>query len=196
MVNIVLFGFFIVQGTYGVHPAWAGAKIVSGDGYDAGSDMARRFLLTDHNGQSVSNETFFGSYLIVYFGYTHCPDICPTSLQTFTEVLENLGDDADKIQVAFITVDTERDTPERMKEYVEHFDPRIVGLTGSETHIRAAASAYKIRYDKIMTEETDYEVDHSSSAIFMGPNGRFLTRWGYGTSVDAITKDIGMFLQK
>ncbi|MBF0247366.1 MAG: SCO family protein [Alphaproteobacteria bacterium] len=173
-------------------PVLAGAKIIRGGGEPVADDQPRTFVLTDHNGELATNESFLGSHLIVYFGYTHCPDICPTSLQTFTEVLEALGPDAENVRVAFITVDPDRDTPERMKEYVAHFHPRIVGLTGPKANIAAAASAYKIRYDKVMagSSASDYEVDHSSSAIFMGPDGRFLGRWAYGTPAQTIAADV------
>jgi protein SCO1/2 len=112
----------------------------------------------------------------VFFGFTHCPEVCPTTLYDLTQDLEALGKDADRLRVAFITVDPAQDTPELMKTYLGSFDPRIVGLTGTEEEIAAVAKAYKVYYRKVPTE-SGYTMDHTATILLMDSRGEF-----YGTS--------------
>ncbi len=134
------------------------------------------FRLTSHEGKPFTDENLKGKPFVVFFGFTHCPEVCPTTLYDLTQDLEALGKDADKMRVAFITVDPARDTPELMKTYLGSFDPRIVGLTGTEDEIAAVAKAYKVYYRKVPTE-SGYTMDHTATILLMDSRGEF-----YGTS--------------
>jgi protein SCO1 len=134
------------------------------------------FRLTSHEGKAFTDEDLKGKPFAVFFGFTHCPEVCPTTLYDLTQDLESLGKDADRMRVAFITVDPAQDTPELMKTYLASFDPRIVGLTGTEEEIAAVAKAYKIYYRKVPTE-SGYTMDHTATILLMDSRGEF-----YGTS--------------
>ena len=134
------------------------------------------FRLTSHEGRTFTDEDLKGKPFAVFFGFTHCPEVCPTTLYDLTQDLAALGKDADKMRVAFITVDPAQDTPELMKTYLGSFDPRIVGLTGTEEEIAAVAKAYKIYYRKVPTE-SGYTMDHTATILLMDSKGEF-----YGTS--------------
>ncbi|KFG70018.1 SCO family protein [Microvirga sp. BSC39] len=134
------------------------------------------FRLTSHEGKPFTEENLKGRPFVVFFGFTHCPEVCPTTLYDLTQDMAALGQDASSLQAAFITVDPERDTPDLMKTYLESFDPRIVGLTGTEEAIAAAARAYKIYYRKVPTDG-GYTMDHSATLFLMDSKGEF-----YGTS--------------
>ena len=134
------------------------------------------FKLTSHEGKPFTEENLKGKPFVVFFGFTHCPEVCPTTLYDLTQDLEALGKDADKMRVAFITVDPTQDTPELMKTYLGSFDPRIVGLTGTEEEIAAVAKAYKVYYRKVPTE-SGYTMDHTATILLMDSRGEF-----YGTS--------------
>jgi protein SCO1/2 len=135
------------------------------------------FRLTSQEGKPFSDENLKGKPFVVFFGFTHCPEVCPTTLYDLTQDFAALGKDADNLQAVFITVDPARDTPELMKTYLSSFDPRIVGLSGTEEEIAAAAKAYKIYYRKVPTEGSDYTMDHSATLFLMDSKGEF-----YGTS--------------
>ena len=134
------------------------------------------FRLTSHEGKAFTDEDLKGKPFAVFFGFTHCPEVCPTTLYDLTQDLEALGKDADRMRVAFITVDPAQDTPELMKTYLASFDPRIVGLTGTEEEIAAVAKAYKVYYRKVPTE-SGYTMDHTATILLMDSRGEF-----YGTS--------------
>jgi protein SCO1/2 len=134
------------------------------------------FRLTSHEGRAFTDQDLKGKPFAVFFGFTHCPEVCPTTLYDLTQDLEALGRDADKMRVAFITVDPARDTPELMKTYLASFDPRIVGLTGTEDEIAAVAKAYKVYYRKVPTD-SDYTMDHTATILLMDSKGEF-----FGTS--------------
>ena len=134
------------------------------------------FRLTSHEGKAFTDEDLKGKPFAVFFGFTHCPEVCPTTLYDLTQDLEALGKDADRLRVAFITVDPAQDTPELMKTYLASFDPRIVGLTGTEEEIAAVAKAYKVYYRKVPTE-SGYTMDHTATILLMDSRGEF-----YGTS--------------
>jgi len=143
----------------------------------AGARIGGPFTLTDQNGRSVSDTDFAGKYRIVYFGYTFCPDVCPTSLQHLMQGLKKFDAEAPeraaKIQPIFITVDPARDTPAVMKQYVSAFDPRLIGLTGSEAQIAKVAQEYGVFYQKAQNSgASDYLMDHMSQAILFDPNGK------------------------
>ncbi len=134
----------------------------------------RPFSLVDHNGKNVTDRNYLGQYLLVFFGYTYCPDICPTGLNTMSEALDQLGKNAAKVTPLFISIDPARDTPEHLKDYVENFHPRLVGLTGSNEQIAVVAKSYKALYIKMDDDEKDpetYLMGHTATVFLTGPKG-------------------------
>ena len=147
-----------------------------------------RYLLQDPRGRSVTNEDFRGRFQLISFGYTYCPDVCPTTLVEMAAILKQLGEQAGRVQPIFITVDPERDTGKVLQTYTEFFDPRILGLTGSPALVRHAADNFKIRYAKVREPGNDnYAVDHSAGMILLGPEGEFIKKFAFATPVDEIT---------
>ena len=143
------------------------------------------FSLIDHNGRTVSEADFKGRYMLVYFGYTFCPDVCPTSLSAIADAIDLLGDKADLVTPVFITVDPERDTPEQMKMYVGYFHPKLVGLSGSVEQVSKAAMAYKAYFAKAEdTGDEEYLMDHSSITYLMGPDGEFVAHFSHGVEAE------------
>jgi protein SCO1 len=133
------------------------------------------FTLIDPTGKLRSDTEFRGKLMIVYFGYTSCPDVCPTDLMAMTQAIEALGADGDKIQPIFITVDPERDTKAQLTEYVAAFHPRLIGLTGTPEQIRAVALSYKAYYAKVKDQRgNDYSIDHTGVIYLMGRDGQYL----------------------
>jgi protein SCO1/2 len=134
------------------------------------------FTLVNGDGKTVTDRDFRGKYMLLYFGYTFCPDVCPTSLNTLSAALDQLGPKADLIQPLFVTVDPARDTPPVVKQYAAAFGPRITGLTGSKEQVDAAAKAYRVYYREHRTGPgpNDYSMDHSSILYLVGPDGTFL----------------------
>jgi protein SCO1 len=132
------------------------------------------FALSTSDGRRVTDETFRGKWLIIYFGYTGCPDVCPTTLSSMGVALQKLGPSADKIQPIFITVDPARDTAEVVGEYVKDFDPRLIGLVGSSEEIAAAAKDFHVYYQVRRLGNDEYVVDHSSFLYVIDPSGRFV----------------------
>ena len=150
-----------------------------------------RYLLQDPNGRSVSNEDFRGRFQLIAFGYTYCPDICPTTLVEMAAILKQLGDQAGRVQAIFITVDPERDTGKVLKTYTEFFDPRILGLTGSPALVRRAADNFRMRYAKVREPGSDnYAMDHSAGMILLGPDGQFIRKFAFATPVDDIAAEL------
>jgi len=152
------------------------------------------FRLVDHHGETVSDEDFHGRYLLVFFGYTACPDVCPLNLVTIAEALNRLGEWSDQVQPVFISVDAERDTPELLASYVSYFDPRILGLTGTAQQIRRAAKAYHAHY---FAGEVDgrYVVDHTAWTYLIGPDGRPIRYFDHGTGPDEIAAEIARIIR-
>lgn len=149
------------------------------------------FTLTDHTGKTRTEQDFLGRYMLVFFGFTFCPDICPTELQVMMAARDMLGSDAERVQPVFVTVDPERDTPEVMSAYVDNFGPNLMGLTGTPAQIAAMAKAYRVYYAKTgQTETPDYLMDHSSIIYLMGPDGRFLRHFTYTTDAKALAEGL------
>jgi protein SCO1/2 len=142
----------------------------------AGSSVGGAFALTDHNGQQVTDKSWPGKYTLVFFGFTHCPDVCPVTLDKLTVVLNAIGaDNAAKIQPLFITTDAARDNADTIKTYLSHYHPSILGLTGTEEQLKAAQDAYKVYAAKVPTADgKDYSVDHSAYVFMMSPEGQLL----------------------
>jgi protein SCO1/2 len=154
------------------------------------------FSLVGADGKPVTDRDFRGRYMLIFFGFTHCPDICPAELQVIAQALEQLGDKAKNVVPIFITLDPERDTPEAMANYVKSFGPNFVGLTGSPEAIAAAAKAYRVAYSKVENKESagDYSVDHSALVYLMDPEGRYVTHFSYGLSADQMAEKLGKSL--
>ncbi len=152
------------------------------------------FTLVDHTGKTVTEADFRGRFMLVFFGFTYCPDACPTALTTMADALDIIGPAADRIVPVLITVDPERDTPEQLNMYVRHFHPSLVGLTGSAEQVAAAAKAFRVYYANVTEEgkeEGDYEMDHTSNVYLMGPNGKFRTHFsGQATTRETMAAGI------
>jgi len=136
-----------------------------------GADFGRALELTDHNGKPRRLEDFRGKAVVLFFGFTHCPDICPTTLAETAAAVRKLGADGERVQVLFITVDPQRDTPEALAKYVTAFDPRFLGLRGDEQATQRTAKEFKVFYEKRKTGDT-YSVDHSGQTYVIDPQGR------------------------
>ncbi|MCP4993305.1 MAG: SCO family protein [Gammaproteobacteria bacterium] len=161
------------------------------------SGINTRYMLIDHFGELITDANFSGSYQLIAFGYTHCPDVCPTSLAAISAALDILEDDGDRIQPLFVTVDPERDTPQRLREYLDWFNPRIIGLSGSTNMIASIAKNYKVEYEKTVNEgddPKDYWMDHTASLYFLGPNGKFLVKFAYGISASDLAAKIREYM--
>lgn len=148
-----------------------------------GSDLSRtrpmplgamEFSLFDQNGDAVGPDTLRGRPSMVFFGFTHCPDVCPTTLADISDWLDELGPDAERMNVVFITVDPERDTAPAMAEYVSAFDPLIQGWTGAQDEIAKAADEFRVRYEKLPRDGGDYTINHTASVLLYGAAGDFL----------------------
>ena len=150
------------------------------------------FTLTDQTGKAVTDKTYAGKYELIYFGYTFCPDACPTDLQVMSSALDMLGSEAARIQPIFITIDPERDTVPVMADYVSHFHPSLIGLTGTPEQTAAAAKAYRVYYKKAPSpvEGGVYLMDHSSFTYLMGPDGGFLESFAPGTDPEDMARRV------
>jgi protein SCO1/2 len=132
------------------------------------------FRLEDQNGKPVTDQDLKGRPFLVFFGYTHCPDVCPTTLFEISEVMKTLGKDADRTGAVFITVDPERDTPTVMKDYLSNFDPHLRGLTGDPAAVSAATKAYRVYAKKVPLKDGDYTMDHTAVVYLMDKDGHFI----------------------
>jgi protein SCO1 len=133
------------------------------------------FQLTDQNGKAVTDKNLKGKPTLIFFGYTHCPDVCPTSLFEISEVLRAMGKDADKVNAVFISVDPERDTQAAMKDYLSSFDPHLEGLSGDPDAIANVIKSYRVYAKKVPTKDGDYTMDHTALIYLMDRDGRFVS---------------------
>lgn len=158
----------------------------------APASIGGAFTLTSHDGRTVKDTDFDGKYRLVFFGYTFCPDICPTELQTVAQAMDLLGADAAAVQPLFITIDPARDTPAVLADYVGLFHPAIIGLTGSDAQIADVARAYRVYYARSQGEEYPdaYLMDHSTFVYLMAPDGGFVTVLAKGTTAEQIVEAI------
>jgi protein SCO1/2 len=152
------------------------------------SAIGGQFQLIDQNGKPFSDANLKGKWHLIFFGYTHCPDACPTALNEMSLALDRLGIKRDEVGVVFITVDPERDTPGVLKSYVQSFDAPIVALTGSPEAVAQAAKAYRVFYAKHPRADGDYDMDHSAVIYVMNPEGRFTATFTPDSSADAIVQ--------
>ncbi len=162
----------------------------------AGLALGGPFELIDENGAAVSEKTFLGSYTLIFFGFTFCPDICPVELKKVAQILKLLGPEAGMVTPLFVTTDPARDTPEVMKSYTDQYDPRLIGLTGSVAQIKHMEDIFKVYSAKIEDPRfSDYMVNHSSFLYFMDPEGKTVALFHPGDTADNIAKSIQGHLQ-
>lgn len=144
------------------------------------------FTLTDSHGRITTERDLLGKPAVVFFGFTYCPEICPTTLSELTAAMAKLGPDADRLNVVFISVDPKRDTPEQLKAYLTSFDSRIIGLTGAPEAIAATAKAYRVYYQEVALDGGGYTVDHSAAVYLFDKNGGFVAPVSYGAPPDLL----------
>jgi protein SCO1/2 len=152
------------------------------------------FKLVDQNGQVVTDQDLKGHPFLVFFGFTNCPDVCPTTLFEVSEILRALGPDADRTRALFITVDPERDTPAAMKDYLSSFDPHLSGLTGDPAEIAAVAKAYRVYFKKVPLDQGDYTMDHTAIVYLMDKTGRFVSPFNIKRPTDVAVADLRRYL--
>jgi protein SCO1/2 len=162
---------------------------VSGLGY------ARDFALTDQDGKPRTLADFKGKAVVIFFGYTHCPDVCPTTMAEMAAAMKELGPDADRVQVLFVTLDPERDTPAVLKQYVPAFDPRFIGLSGDQEATARVAKEFRVFYQKVPGKEAgSYTLDHTAASYVFDPQGRVRLFVRHGQGPEPIAHDLKMLL--
>ncbi len=154
------------------------------------STIGGPFTLTDQDGRPVSDRSLLGKPYLVFFGFTHCPDVCPTTLFDISEVLRSLGPDADKTTALFISVDPERDTPSVMKDYLASFDPHVRGLTGDAKSLGNVFKEFRVYYKKVPLDGGDYTMDHSALVYLMDKSGRFVAPFSLKRPPDVAAADL------
>lgn len=160
-----------------------------------GAPFARDFKLTDHNGQTRTLADFRGKVVAVFFGYTHCPDVCPTTLSDFAAALNQIGPLAEQVQVIFVTVDPQRDTPELLKYFVPAFHPSFLGMYTDAESLKRLAKEFKVVYQKSSVKAADdYLIDHSAGTYVYDAKGKLRLLMPYGSSPDAIANDLKVLL--
>ena len=152
------------------------------------------FQLTDQNGKAVTDKSLKGKPTLIFFGYTHCPDVCPTSLFEISEVLRALGKDADKVNAVFISVDPERDTPATMKDYLSSFDPHLEGLSGDPAETAKVITSYRVYAKKVPTKDGDYTMDHTALIYLMDRDGRFVSPFNLKRTPEEAAADLKKYL--
>jgi protein SCO1/2 len=162
-----------------------------------GADYAKNFELTDHNSQVRHLQDFSGKIVVMFFGYTQCPDVCPTSMAELAEVKKALGKDGERLQGLFVTVDPERDTPEMLKAYMANFDPSFLALYTTPEKLAELAKDYKVYYKRVEGKTpTSYTMDHSAGSYIYDTKGQLRLFTRYGGSVQALTSDIQILLKQ
>ena len=152
------------------------------------------FQLTDQNGKAVTDNSLRGKPTLIFFGYTHCPDVCPTSLFEMSEVLRAMGKDADKVNALFISVDPERDTPATMKEYLSSFDPHLEGLSGDPAETAKVITSYRVYAKKVPSKDGDYTMDHTPLIYLMDRDGRFVSPFNLKRTPEEAAADLKKYL--
>ena len=152
------------------------------------------FSLTDQNGSTVTERDMKGRPFLVFFGFTHCPDVCPTTLFEVSQILRALGPDADRVGALFITVDPERDTASAIKDYLSSFDPHLKGLTGDPAAVAAVAKSYRVYFKKVPLEQGGYTMDHTAIVYLMDKEGRFVAPFSLKRTTEAAVADLRRYL--
>lgn len=152
------------------------------------------FQLTDQHGKAVTEKNLKGKPTLIFFGYTHCPDVCPTSLFEISEVLRAMGQDADKVNAVFISVDPERDTPATMKDYLSSFDPHLEGLSGDPAETAKVITSYRVYAKKVPTKDGDYTMDHTALIYLMDRDGRFVSPFNLKRTPEEAAAELKRYL--
>jgi len=152
------------------------------------------FQLTDQHGKAVTDKNLKGKPTLIFFGYTHCPDVCPTSLFEISEVLRAMGKDADKVNAVFISVDPERDTPATMKDYLSSFDPHLEGLSGDPAETAKVITSYRVYAKKVPTKDGDYTMDHTALIYLMDRDGRFVSPFNLKRTPEEAATELKRYL--
>ena len=152
------------------------------------------FQLTDQTGQTVTDKEMQGRPTLIFFGFTHCPDVCPTSLFEISEVLRAMGQDADRVNAYFISVDPERDTADAMKDYLSSFDPHLKGLTGPPQDLAKVISEYRVYAKKVPLKDGDYTMDHTALVYLMDREGKFVAPFNLKRTPDEAATDLKRYL--
>ncbi|MDD1528115.1 copper-binding protein [Bradyrhizobium sp. WBOS7] len=152
------------------------------------------FQLTDQNGKAVTDKSLKGKPTLIFFGYTHCPDVCPTSLFEISEVLRVMGKDADKLNAVFISVDPERDTQAALKDYLSSFDPHLQGLSGDPAETAKVITSYRVYAKKIPTKDGDYTMDHTALIYLMDRDGRFVSPFNLKRTPEEAAAELKKYL--
>jgi protein SCO1 len=194
LLTVIVAGFLIgalggaaalilTRGAAGPRVATTGTALIGGP-----------FTLIGHDGKPVTDQAFRGKYMLVFFGFTHCPDICPTALFEVSEILRKLGPDAERTRALFVTVDPERDTPEKLKDYLSSFDPHVIGVTGDAAGIAAVAKAYRVYSKKVPLDGGGYTMDHTAIVYLMDKQGRFVAPFNLKRTPEAAAADLRRYL--
>jgi protein SCO1/2 len=162
----------------------------SGSGTLQAAAIGGPFQLTDQDGQPFSDRDLKGKPFLVFFGFTHCPDVCPTTLFEISEIMRSMDRDADRTAALFVSVDPERDTPEAMRDYLASFDPHVHGLTGDAAALAAIAKAYRVYYKKVPLEGGDYTMDHTAIVYLMDKDGRFISPFNMKRTAEVAAEDL------
>ena len=189
LIIIAAFGAALAIGLLAMLWMFDGLKNVA-----APASIGGPFQLTDQNGASVTDKDLQGKPSLVFFGFTHCPDICPTALFEMSEVMKAMGKDADRINAFFVSVDPERDTPAAMKNYLGSFDPRLKGLTGDPAAMAKMTSAYRVYAKKVPLKDGDYTMDHTALIYLMDKNGKFIAPFNIKRTPEEAATDLKRYL--
>jgi len=180
---VLCLGVLVLFGARGSQPIASQAAAIGGP-----------FQLVDQDGRTVTDQDLKGKPFLVFFGYTHCPDICPTTLFDMSELLRGMGAEADRLGAVYITIDPERDTAALMKDYLSNFDPHLRGLTGDTAAIASVAKEYRVYYKKVPIEGGDYTMDHTAIVYLMDKNGHFVAPFNLNRKPDVMAADLRKYL--
>jgi len=189
LVIVAAFSASLVVGLLLMLWAMGGLKNVA-----APAAIGGPFQLTDQSGRAVTEKDMEGHPTLIFFGFTHCPDVCPTSLFEISEVLRAMGKDADRVNAYFISVDPERDTTEAMKEYLSSFDPHLKGLTGDPDHVAKVISAFRVYARKVPLKDGDYTMDHTALIYLMDRDGKFVAPFNLKRTPEQAAEDLKRYL--
>lgn len=186
LLSAVLLGFAVALGAAAL---WFGQAAPGTKGTGTAL-IGGPFTLVNQDGKTVTEKDFLGRYMLVFFGYTYCPDICPTELQVMTAALDQMGAAAKAIRPVFVSIDPERDTPQVVKSYVENFGGGLIGLTGSAEQVAQTAKAFRVYYAKAGQDGADYKMDHSTIIYLMGPDGTFVKHFTYTSDAAQLAQEL------